>query len=102
VSKSSFFSLFLLSVASLATAAVLRPGGAWLGDIRSDVQYEARAEVASLKDDAHDIRALAESAPNQLKAIWNDASRDFRILKADLTIEARLAARRISTLIKTT
>jgi hypothetical protein len=99
VSKSSLFSLFLLSVASLATAAVLlRSGGAWLGDLRSGIRYEARGVITSLKDDKHDIRALAESAPNQFKAIWNDASRDFGILKADLTIEARVAARRISTL----
>lgn len=73
-----------------------------MGDVRSDIRYEVGADIASLKDDLREIRARAESAPNQLKALWNDASRDFSILKANLTIEARMAARRISTLIKTT
>jgi hypothetical protein len=99
VSKSSF--LLLSSLAFLA-AASLQSGGARSGDVGNDFRYEAGADIASLKDDMREIRAQAETAPCDFRALWNDAVRDFRILKADVAIDARLAARRIATLIKTT
>jgi hypothetical protein len=102
VSKSSFF-LLLLWVAFLAAAAAsLQSGGAWSGDVRSNIGHEARADIASLGDDVHQIRAQAESAPNQVKVLWGDASRGFGQLADDLKVDIRMAARRISTLIKNT
>jgi hypothetical protein len=101
VSKSSFLLLFL-PVVFLAAAASLQSGGAWWGDVRSDLRSEANADCDAVKEDAYQLRLQAESAPNQLKALWNQATNDFRILKADVSIDARMAAKRLSTLIKTT
>jgi hypothetical protein len=102
VSKSSFF-LLLLWVAFLAAAAAsLQSGGAWSGNVRSDIGYEARADIASIRADFHGVRAQAESAPNQFRVLWDDASRNFRKLADDLTLDVRMAARRISTLLKNT
>jgi hypothetical protein len=97
VSKSSFLLLLLV----LAAAASLQSGGARLGNVGKDLRYEAGADIVSLKDDMREIRAQAETAPYDFRALWNDAIRDFKILKADVAIDARLAARRIATLIKT-
>ena len=99
MSKSLFF---LLLVAFLATAASLQSGGAWWGDFRRDLRYEARADIYALKDDARGLRAQAESVPNQLRALWSDVSNELRILKADVSSDARMAAKRISNFIKTT
>ena len=66
-----------------------------------DLQYEARADIASIEDDVHDIRDQAEKAPYDFLELWDDALKDFKILKADVTTDARIAARRIATLIKT-
>jgi hypothetical protein len=102
VSKSSFF-IFVLWIAFLgATAASLQSGRGWSGNVRSDIGYEARADVASLEEAAHQIQAQAESAPNQFRVLWDDASRDLRKLADDLRIEVRMAARRISSLIRNT
>jgi hypothetical protein len=101
VSKSSFLLLFLL-VAFLAAAAGLQSGGARWGEVRSDIRYEARADIDAVKDDVYELRAQAKSAPSQLRSLWKDASNDLRVLKADVSIEARLAAERLSTLIKST
>jgi hypothetical protein len=101
VSKSSFLLLFLL-VAFLATAVSLQSGGKWWGDVRRDLRSEARANVYALKDDASDVRAQAESVPSQFRALWNDVGNNLRILKADVTSDARMAAKRLSTFIKTT
>jgi hypothetical protein len=97
LSKPSFL-LFLL----LAIAGSLHSVGARLGNIGRDLQYEARVDVASLMDDVHEIRSSADRLPSEVKALWDDVGREFRTLKADLTVDARLAAKRISDLIKTT
>jgi hypothetical protein len=100
VSKSSFLPLSLL-VAFLATAADLRFGGVWWGDVRRGLRYEVHAGIASLTDDLREIRAQAESAPSRLQALWEDATGNFIVIETDLTVDTRIAAGRIATLIKT-
>jgi hypothetical protein len=100
VSKSSFLLLFSL-VAFLAGAASLRSGGAWWGDFRRDLRHEARGGIYALKDDAREFRARADAVPNQVRALWNDLSNELRILEADVSSDARMAAKRLATFIKT-
>jgi hypothetical protein len=98
VSKSSFL-LLTLVVAFLATAASLQSGGGWWGNLRRDLRYEAHADLDALKEDAYGLRAQAQSIPHQFKALWSDTRQDLRILKADVSIDARMAAKRISTVL---
>jgi hypothetical protein len=95
MSRPSFL-LFLL----LAAAGSFHAVGARVGNVGRDFQYEARVDVASLMDDVHEIRAYVDRVPHELKSFWDDAGREFRTLKADLMVDARLAAKRISALIK--
>jgi hypothetical protein len=98
VSKSSFLLLIILPVAFLASAASLHSGGAWRGEIRSNLRYEARAGFDALEAEAQGLRVQAESAPNRFRALWNDVTTEIGILKADVSIDARMAAKRLSTL----
>jgi hypothetical protein len=102
VSKSSFILLLFLSVAFLASAASLQSGGVWWGEIRGGLQYEVHADLDALKYDAYQLQVHAESAPHHFRSIWHNAGNDFRILKADVSIDARIAAKHFSILIKTT
>ena len=99
MSKSSFLLVLFLV---LLAAASLKYGGARLEKLGGDIRYEARAGFASLLGDVHEIMLQAESAPDNLKALWDDMRKDLRILKADATGDAHLAVKRISALIKTT
>ena len=87
--------------ALLATAVSVQSGGAWWGDFRRDLRYEARGGIYALKDDGREFRARAESVPNHVRAFWSDMSNEIRILKADVSSDARVAAKRLATLIKT-
>jgi len=100
VSK-SWFLLLLLLAALLATAVSLQSGGAWWRDFRRDLRYEARGGIYALKDDGREFRMRAESVPNRARAFWNDVGTELRILKADVSSDARIAAKRLSILIKT-
>jgi hypothetical protein len=98
-----FKSLFLLlSVAFLAAAASLFSGGEWWGDIREDFRYEARADIASLKEDMRAVRNEVEWAPFALRRLWEDVSRDLGTLEADAAADARSAAQRLSALVHAT
>jgi len=93
VSKSSFL---LLSVAFLTAAASLQSGSVRSGRVGTAVRYEARANIASIKDDARAIRNEAKRAPYDFKTFWNDVCRDFWTIEEDAVTDARLAARRFS------
>jgi hypothetical protein len=99
VSKSSFL---FLSVAFLAAAANRHSGGVRLGEVNGAVRYEARADIASLNDDVHELTNQAVSAPTTLRKFWERFSRDFRTLEADAAADARAAAQRLSDLVRTT
>jgi hypothetical protein len=98
VSKSSFF---FLSVAFLGAAVSIQPGGVRPEEVCRAFRYEARANIALLKDDAHAIRSQAERAPSAFQNFWDDLRRGLRTLKADAAADARIAARRFSILVKT-
>ena len=90
--------LFLLIAAAGSFYSV---GGRW-GNLGRDLRYEARVDAASLMDDVSEVRAHIDRVPYELKSLWDDAARAFKTIKADLTVDARLAATRISAVIKTT
>ena len=90
--------LFLLIAAAGSFYSV---GGRW-GNLGRDLRYEARVDAASLMDDVSEVRAQVDRVPYVFNAFWGDAGRAFRTIKADLTVDARLAATRISAVIKTT
>ena len=92
--------LLVLFVASLA-AAGLRSDGAWWGEIHQTLGSESRADIGSLKEDIRLMRIQAQLVPLAVETLWDDARREVRTLEADVVADARHAARRISTLIKT-
>jgi hypothetical protein len=98
VSKSSFL---LLSVAFLAAVAGFKSSGARWEEVNSALRYEARADITAFRDDGRAIRNQAGRAPYAFGALWDDVCRDFRIIAADAAADARLTARRISILVKT-
>lgn len=91
MSKSSFL---LLSIAFLTAAASLQSGSVRSGKVGTAVRYEARADIASLKDDARAIRNEAKRAPYDFETFWNDVCRDFWTIEADAVADVRSAARR--------
>ena len=97
MSKSSFLLFFLLAVAGSFHSV-----GGQLGNLGRDLRHEARVDAASLIDDVSEVRPQVDRAPSVFNAFWGDAARAFRTIKADLTVDARLAATRISAVIKTT
>ena len=100
MSKSSFL-LLLLTVAILtATASLQSAGGARMGNAPVSLRYEANADIDALKDDIRGIRQQAVRTPNQLRNLLDDTARGLGSLRADLTVDARLAARRLATFIK--
>jgi hypothetical protein len=101
VSKSLFF-LLLLPVAFLAAAVSFHSGGVRLGDSEQSLRNEASANITSLQNDVSRIGAQAGRVPHALLGFWTDVSHQVRILEADVAVDARMAARRISSLIKTT
>jgi hypothetical protein len=93
VSKSLL--LFFFSLVYLAAAASLHSGGARLGDFRRTLRWEARADVASIKEDLQAIRTQAEGAPSAIKSLWNDMRFYLGTVKADAGEDARRAGERI-------
>jgi hypothetical protein len=89
-------------VVLLAGAVNLQSGGRRLGNLAGHLRYEARDDFASILDDVNEIRARVETLQYKFKELSDDAGEEFRILMADVTLDARLAAKRISALIKST
>jgi hypothetical protein len=83
--------LFLyLLIAFFATVAGLHSGGGWRTKINWTLRTETSASVVSLRDDMSEIGSL-----------WDNARTEVKKLQADVAADSRIAARHISTLIRT-
>ena len=100
VSKSLF--ILLYSVTLLSVVASLQSGDLRSGEAGFNPRAELRADVASFKADMRVIVRRLQDMPLAFHALWEDAREDLHTLKADAAVETKSAARRISTLIKTT
>jgi len=86
--------LLLVTVASL-TAAVAVAGG--LREGNAVWRHEAHESMLSLQDDYNSIRSEVERAPSELRFFTGDVVSKSRYLAVDLRVEARRAARYVST-----
>jgi len=97
-----FKSFFIpLSVALLA-AASLQSGGERVREIGLALRAEADAAILSLADGVEATRTQATRLPPKCRNFWSDAQANLRMLEADAATTARIAARRVSAMIKTT
>ena len=92
----------LFSLAFLTAAVRLHSGGVRLGEVRRALRWEARADIASIREDVHTIRTEAGRAPRAIESLWIDMRRYIRTVEADAGADARKAGERISSLVKTT
>jgi hypothetical protein len=92
--------ILLFSVVLLTVAALLQWGGARWEELSFALRVEARADLASLNDDAQAVGIEIKAIPNGLKKIWFDFRSDLLTIQADAAVEAELAADRISPLVE--
>lgn len=95
MSKSLFF--FLL-VALLATAAGFQSGGPWLGEVRSLLESEGRADEAAIIQDVREIRFDVKWAPRAWRSVWKDVQSSLRSVGSDTAEQARETAKRLPVL----
>jgi hypothetical protein len=93
VYKSSFL---FFSVTLAAVAAGLQSGGSRWGDFTFAMKTESRADATSVSEDVRFVRAQAKVAPAVLRMLWSDVRADLKELKADATIETKIAAARLT------
>lgn len=100
VSKSSFF-LLLLTVASLSAVASHQSGGARWGNSSASLTYEATAGITSLHDEMVEIWDQAGQLPRRIRDLLDDLRKDITYIGSDARVDARLAARYLTGLVKT-
>jgi hypothetical protein len=93
--------LILFLVAALAGAASLKTGGARPGELCSAAEFELTADVASVRDDLHDVGEQMGLLPARMRNLWDDAQRGARVVAVNTSESARDVAHRIVSLVKT-
>lgn len=59
------------------------------------MRAESRADAATIRDDLRFLDSQTKAAPAIFRMLWLDACADLKELKADATVETKLAAARL-------